>query len=155
SLSELAIALARGPAIADVLRALAEQIAAVCGVDSASASLQEVGRWRLYASTDDRSRVLERSQRRSLHGPSVEAFSGGTIVALPDIEEAPPEWAAFRSAAGATGIISVASVPLLSAGAHIGAMSLYSTSRRYWSRVDLDAARVLGDLVTSYVVTDG
>jgi len=154
SLSELAITLARGPSIADVLRALAEQIVAVGGVDSASASLQEAGRWRLYAGTDDRSRVLERSQKRSQHGPSVEAFRGGTVVALPDIEEAPPEWAAFRSAAGATGVVSVASVPLLSAGAHIGAMSLYSTRRRYWSRVDLDAARVLGDLVTSYVVTD-
>jgi hypothetical protein len=154
SLSELAITLARGPAIADVLRALAEQIVAVGGVDSASASLQEVGRWRLFAGTDERSRVLERSQRSSLRGPSVEAFRDGTIVALRDIEEAPQEWAAFRSAAGLTGVVSVASVPLLSAGAHIGAVSMYSTRRRYWSRVDLDAARVLGDLVTSYVVTD-
>jgi hypothetical protein len=154
SLSELAIALARGPSIADALRALAEQIVAIGGADSASASLQEAGRWRLYAGTDDRSRVLERSQKSSLHGPSVEAFRGGTIVALPNIEEAPAEWAAFLAAAGATGTVSVASVPLLSAGAHIGAVSLYSTRRRYWSRLDLDAARVLGDLVTSYVVTD-
>jgi hypothetical protein len=154
SLSELAITLTRSPTIADVLRALAEQIVAVEGVDSASASLQEAGRWRLYAASDERSRVLERSQKRSLHGPSVEAFRGGTIVALRDIREAPQEWAAFRSAAGATGIVSAASVPLLSADAHIGAVSLYSTRRRYWSRVDFDAARVLGDLVTSYVVTD-
>src|SRR5215467_1973841 len=91
SLSELAIMLARGPSIADALRSLAEQIAALVGVDSASASLQEAGRWRLYAGTDDRSRELERSQKSSMHGPSVEAFRGGTVVALPDIEEAPPE----------------------------------------------------------------
>jgi hypothetical protein len=154
SLAELAATIARGPSIADVLRALAEQIAAVGGVDSASASLQEVGRWRLYAGTDDRSRVLERSQKSSLRGPSVEAFRAGALVALTDIEEAPRQWAAFRTAAGATGVVSVASVPLLSAAAHIGAVSLYSTRRRYWSRVDLDAVRVLGDLATSYLVTD-
>jgi len=154
SLSELAIMLARGPSIADALRSLAEQIAALVGVDSASASLQEAGRWRLYAGTDDRSRELERSQKSSMHGPSVEAFRAGTVVALPDIEQAPPEWEVFRAAASATRTVSVASVPLLSARAQIGAVSLYSASRRYWSRADLDAARVLGDLVTSYVVTD-
>jgi transcriptional regulator with GAF, ATPase, and Fis domain len=153
SVAELAVTLARKPTIADVLQALAEQAVAIMGVECASASLQDTGRWPLYAATDERSRALEQSQKIRQQGPSVEAYRAATVVTLSTVSEAPAQWAAFRSAASRAGIVAVAAVPLRSGDASVGAVGLYCTSMRDWSRDDLDAVQILSDLATGYVVT--
>lgn len=153
ALAELAVKLANRPPITEALTNLASSVTAVFGVECAAASLQEAGRYRLLGGTDGRSSALERLQARTQAGPSVEAWRSGTVVNLADIAKAPRRWGGFRSAAREAGIVSVAAVPLRGAGASVGAIGLYGTSRRDWAADDFDAVRVLGDLTTGYVVT--
>jgi GAF domain-containing protein len=152
TLSEFAATLAQGFTISDVLHDLAERATAVVGADSAGVSLQHAGHLRFVTALDERSSHLERVQENGQAGPCVDALRAGKAVAVHDLDEAERGWAAYGQAAREAGIAACAGIPMLLNGQKIGTLNIYSNTRRDWSEEDLDAARVLADIATSYVI---
>ena len=152
TLSEFAATLVQGFTISDVLHDLAERVTAVVGGDSAGVSLQHAGHLRFVTALDERSSHLERVQENGQAGPCVDAWRSGKAVAVADLDEAEHGWGAYGQAARKAGIAAIAGIPMLLNGKKIGTLNIYSNTRRDWSEEDLDAARVLADIATSYVI---
>jgi GAF domain-containing protein len=152
AVSEFARTLARGSAISEVLNELAERITTVLGVAGAGVSVLESGQFRLVAASDERSAGLERVQETEQAGPGVDACLSGKIVMVASLPETSGEWDAYQRAARAASMVAVASVPMRHDGESIGALDLYSASRRDWSACDLRAAGILADMATGYLV---
>jgi transcriptional regulator with GAF, ATPase, and Fis domain len=152
AVSEFARTLARGSAISEVLNDLAERITAVLGVAAAGVSVLESGRFRFAAASDERSVVLERVQEAEQAGPGLEACLTGKVVTVASLPGTSQVWDVFQRAARAANIGAVASVPMCHDGESIGAVDLYSASRRDWCTGDLRAAGILADMATGYLV---
>ena len=115
-------------------------------------SLQHAGHLRFATALDERSSHLERVQENGQAGPCVDALRSGKAVAVADLEEAEHGWGAYGQAAREAGIAAVTGIPMLLNGEKIGTLNVYSNARRDWSEDDLDAARVLADIATSYII---
>ena len=152
TLSEFAATLVQGLAISDVLHDLAERATAVLGADSAGVSLQHAGQLRFATALDERSSHLERVQEGEQAGPCVDAWRSGKAVAVASLDETDRGWGGYGKAAREAGIAAIAGIPMRLDGQQIGTLNIYSTIRRDWSEEDLDAARVLADMATSYVI---
>jgi len=152
TLSEFAATLVKDFTVSDVLHDLAERATAVVGADSAGVSLQRDGHLRFATALDERCSRLERVQESEQAGPCVDALQAGKVVAVADLAAAVPGWGAYGRAARDAGIAAIAGIPMRLDGQKIGTLNLYSTTRREWSEDDLDAARVLADIATSYVI---
>jgi len=151
ALSKFARTLAQGFAISDVLNDLAGQVTAVLGLDGAGVSVQDSGKLHFVSALDERSAHMEHAQEDSQAGPCVDAWHSGQPVTVTDLRETSRGWAAYERAAREAGIVALAAIPMRRDGENIGALDLYSTKRRDWSADDLDAARILADMATSYV----
>jgi len=152
TLSEFAATLVQGFTISDVLHDLAERATAVVGADSAGVSLQHAGHLRFVTALDERSSHLERMQESEQAGPCVEAWRSGKAVTVANLDEEQPGWGAYGQAARDAGIAAIAGIPMRLKGEKIGTLNIYSNTSRDWSEEDLDAARVLADIATSYVI---
>lgn len=152
ALSEFARTLTRGFAISDVLNDLAGRVTAVLGIDGAGVSVQDSGRLHFVTALDERYAALERAQEAGQAGPCVDAWCSGQPVIVADLRETSYGWNGYAQAAREAGIVALASIPMRRDGQSIGALDLYSTTRREWSADDLRAARILADMATSYVV---
>jgi GAF domain-containing protein len=152
TLSEFASALVQDFTISDVLHDLAERATAVVGADSAGVCLQHAGDLRFVTALDERCSNLERVQENEQAGPCVDALRAGAAVAVADLAEMVPEWGAYGQAAREAGIAAVLGVPMRLDGEKIGTLNIYSNTRRKWAEDDLDAARVLADIASSYVI---
>jgi GAF domain-containing protein len=151
TLSEFASTLVQDFTISDVLHDLAERATAVVGADSAGVSLQHAGHLRFATALDERCSNLERVQEGEQAGPCVDALQAGEVVAVADLAEV-PGWAAYVQAARAAGVAAILGVPMRLDGEKIGTLNIYSCTRREWAQEDLDAARVLADIASSYVI---
>jgi len=152
ALSEFAHTLAQGFAVSDVLHDLAEQVTAVLGVDGASVSVQDGDRLQFVTALDERATALEGVQDAAQAGPCVDAWRSGDVVAVADLRQGPHRWDEYEQAAREAGVAAIASIPMRCDGHSIGTLDLYSTSPREWSDDDLESARILADMATSYVV---
>ncbi len=151
TLSEFASTLVQDFTISDVLHDLAERATAVVGADSAGVSLLHDGHLRFATALDERCSNLERVQESEQAGPCVDALRAGEAVAVTDLAEV-PGWGAYGQAARAAGIAAILGVPMRLGGEKIGTLNIYSNTRRQWAQDDLDAARVLADIASSYVI---
>lgn len=152
TLSEFAATLVKDFTVSDVLHDLAERASVVVGADSAGVSLQHDGHLRFATALDERCSRLERVQESEQAGPCVDALRAGKVVAVTDLAVAIPGWGAYGKAAREAGIAGIAGIPMRLDGQKIGTLNLYSNSRREWSEEDLDAAHVLADIASSYVI---
>jgi len=152
AVSEFARTLAQSSAKSEVLTDLAERATSVLGVAGCGVSLLDSGQVGFAVATGESLARLERIQEAGQAGPCVEACRGGSAVAIADLSGVGCRWAAYQAAARAAGIAAVASVPMRHDGESIGALDLYSTSRRDWSVTDLGTAAVLTDMATGYLV---
>ncbi len=152
AVSEFARTLARGTVSGDVLDDLAGRVTAVSAVAGAGVSVLESGQLRFAAASDERSAGLERLQEAEQAGPGVDACLTGKIVTAADPSGTSRVWGRYQWAARDAGIAAVASVPMRYDGQGIGAVDLYSDSRRDWSADDLGAAVILADMATAYLV---
>jgi GAF domain-containing protein len=152
TLSEFAATLVQDFTISDVLHDLAERATAIVGADSAAVSLQHAGYLRFATALDERSSNLERVQEAEQAGPCVDALQADEVVAVADLADVDPGWGAYGQAARAAGIAAMAGIPMRLDGEKIGTLNIYSNTRRDWSPEDLDAARVLADIASSYVI---
>jgi GAF domain-containing protein len=144
--------LAKGVSISDVLHDLAERVTAVTGADSTAVSVQDCGQLRFATARDDRATSLERVQETGQTGPCVDAWRSGETVVISDMGEQASGSDAYQRAAREAGIVAIAGIPMRLDGQSIGVLDLYSFTCRDWSDEDLNAARVLADVATSYVI---
>ena len=114
--------------------------------------MQHAGHLRFATALDERSSHLERVQENGQAGPCVDAWRSGKAVAVADLDEAEHRWGAYGQAAREAGIAAIAGIPMLLNGEKIGTLNIYSNTRRDWTEEDLDAARVLADMATSYII---
>jgi len=149
--TEFARTLARGFTVGDVLHDLAGRAAAVLAIDGAGVSAWRADRIRFVTAVDERCAALEQVQAADQAGPGVDACRTGKVVTVTDLRET-PESSRYQQAAARAGIVAVAGVPLGHDSECIGVLGLYSGQRRDWAADDMDAARVLADLATGYVV---
>jgi GAF domain-containing protein len=152
ALSEFAGTLAKGFAISDVLHDLAEQVRAVLGIDGAGVSVHDGDRLQFVTALDERSTVLEGVQDAGQTGPCVDAWRSGEAVTVADLRQDSHGWDGYAQTAREAGVIAIAGIPMRCGDQSIGALDLYSTTPRQWSDDDLECARVLADMATSYVI---
>jgi GAF domain-containing protein len=151
-LSEFASTLAKGYAVSDVLHDLAEQVAAVLGIDGAGVSVAEGGQLHFVTALDERSTLLEDVQDTAQAGPCVDAWRSGEAVAVGDLRRESHGWNHYEQAARDAGVYAIAGIPMRCDHQSIGALDLYSTTPRQWSADDLASARILADMASSYVI---
>jgi len=152
TLSQFAATLVKDFSVSDVLHDLAERATAVVGADSAGVCLQHDSHLRFATALDERCSRLERVQENEQAGPCVDALQAGKVVAVADLGAATTGWGAYGIAAREAGIAAIAGIPMRLDGQKIGTLNLYSNTPREWSEEDLDAARVLADIASSYVI---
>lgn len=152
ALSEFARTLAKGFAVSDVLHDLAEQVTAVLGIDGAGVSVQDGDGLHFVTALDERSTKLEGIQEAAQAGPCVDAWRSGEAVTVAGLRQDPHDWDSYEQAAREAGVVAIAGIPMRCDSQSIGALDLYSASRREWSDDDLESARILADIATSYVI---
>lgn len=158
ALSEFAGTLAKGFAVSDVLHDLTEQVTAVLGIDGAGVSVQdgvsvqEGDRLQFVAALNERATLLESIQEADQAGPCVEAWRTGEAFTIADLRQEPHRWDRYERAAREAGVVAIAGIPMRCDGLHIGALDLYSTTPREWSDDDLESARILANMASSYII---
>lgn len=112
------------------------------------------GQLELVASTSEAASFVEVMQLNAGDGPCVECARTGRVVSILDVEEARPEWAAFRSAALAHGFRSVHAVPLRVRDATVGSIGLFRARAGDLEAREVRAARALADLASIGIVQE-
>jgi GAF domain-containing protein len=141
--------------VTDVLYELCDH--AVTVLDAAGAGVSVVnssGELRFVTATNQAVVEIERVQAKHQQGPCVEAFHSGHTWVVTNAAEL-DQWPAYRDAATQLGFISVAGVCLALNGRSVGALNVYAAEERSWSEETLEAAQVLADIATSYVLRAG
>lgn len=135
-----------------VLGDLMRACTAVFDLAGAGLALAEEGELRRTIGFPDHISALEQVQQEHQAGPCVEAFRSGEVFVLSDLGRYADRWPAYCRTAEEVGMTSVVGLPLQLSGNLVGAVDLYSSHPRAWPADDLDAARVLGDMVTAFLV---
>ena len=135
-----------------VLKDLMARLAEVFDLAGAGMVLAEEGELRSTVGFPVGVETLERTQNEHQAGPCVEAFHTGAVLAIPDLEAYADRWPAYCRAARERGLGSAVGIPLRLSGAAVGAVDLYAAGHRDWPAEDLEAAVVLADMVTAYLI---
>lgn len=135
-----------------VLKDLMARLVDVFDLAGAGMALAEDGELRSTVGFPARVDALEQIQNAEQAGPCVEAFRTGEVLAFPDLDRCADQWPAYCEAARARGLGSAVGIPLRLIGQSVGAVDLYATGRREWPEEDLEAAVVLADMVTAYLI---
>jgi len=135
--------------VVDLLQTLVERCADVFDIAAAGILLADAdGELEVIASTSEASRLVEVMQLSARAGPCVESFTTGSVVALPDVEDSPPEWQRFRDSAREQGFAAVFAIPLRLRETTIGALNLLSSAPGALPPQDVRAAQALADVAT-------
>jgi GAF domain-containing protein len=138
--------------IAHVLHDLTEQITSVLGISGAGVSLLDGAALRYVTALDERAEHVEQYQEEHQRGPCVEACRSGETVSVGDLRDRPGRWGGFAEFALGHGVRAVAGIPMRVNGYALGALNLYHGEARTWSDDELEVARVLAAIATSYLV---
>ncbi|HEX2042082.1 MAG TPA: GAF and ANTAR domain-containing protein [Acidimicrobiales bacterium] len=122
----------------DTLHRVAElACAAVSGADMAGITMLVEGRARTAVFTDDTAPQIDAAQYETGVGPCLDAFRQRQVFRIDDMDK-DRQWPPFSEAAGAHGIQSSLSVPLLARHEGVGALNLYSRRRAAFSDDDVE-----------------
>ena len=135
-----------------VLKDLMARLAEVFDLAGAGMALAEEGELRSTVGFPAGAEALERIQNEHQAGPCVEAFHSGAVLAIPDLEAYADRWPAYCAAARKRGFGSAVGIPLRLSGVAVGAVDLYAVGHRAWPAEDLEAAVVLADMITAYLI---
>lgn len=125
---------------------------AVFDLAGAGVSLLEGDRLRFVSATSEPVTTLERIQELEQQGPCMDASHSGELVTAADLRDCAARWPQYCPTADRVGIRAVAGIPMSLNSEKLGAVNLYSSVPREWPDDDLDAARVLADMATGYLV---
>ncbi len=141
--------------INDVLHELCDQAVSILGASGAGVCLgNEEGVVRFVTATSEQSVVMEHAQEEFQEGPCLLAYQTGETVAISRIDEL-AKWPDYRAAAESTDLISVVGIPMALGERSVGALNVYDAHERQWSGDDLDAAGLLADMATAYLLRAG
>lgn len=142
----------QGYDVGEVLDALTEDAADVVGMVGAGLALGgEGGHLQFVTASDERVARLEEWQEAHQEGPCQDAYRKRrrTIVDRLDAEGG---WGEFPAAALEATIRSVASFPMVTNDACLGVLTLYGDEPRGWHVGLIDAAQLLADLASLYII---
>lgn len=152
TLSGFAQTLVRPYDVDAVLTDLIQRLSVVLDLSGGGVTLWEKEEPRYVAALNASAAELEHVQSASGQGPCMQAYRTGRLVPVSDLHDMEEEWPAYCAVAREQGVRAAAGVPLVLVGEPIGALNLYSATPRTWSPRDLQVARVLADMATSYLV---
>jgi transcriptional regulator with GAF, ATPase, and Fis domain len=155
TLSGFSQTLTRRSQISDVLYELAEHMTALLGVAGVAVSLSGDGGLRCVAANQAAASTLQRAQEETSAreaGPSVEAHLTRRTVAVANLRDETARWPAFAEQALASGVVSVAAIPMNYGGERVGAVGLFGAQSREWTVDHVKAAQALTDIASSYVI---
>jgi GAF domain-containing protein len=154
SLERFAAVLTSGYGVGDVLHDLTEETTEVLALTGAGVTLVHDGKQRFVTAAIDAIASLERVQENHQAGPCVDAVASMQPMTVSDLDngKASQRWPDYTRAAQAAGIRAVAGVPMLAEGTAVGAVNLYSSPPRDWSREDLRVATVFANIATGYLL---
>jgi GAF domain-containing protein len=119
----------------------------VLGVTAAGIMLaDQFGVLRVFASTNEESRMLELLELQSNDGPCLEAFRTGTLIEGIDLSRFTARWPHFVSVAMSAGINTAYAVPLRLRDHNIGALNLFQAGTKAFNLHELQVARVMADM---------
>lgn len=136
--------------VTELLHGLVEHSVGLLDVAAAGILLSDQrGGMHLMASSSEQSRQLESLQLHTGEGPCLDAFSTGTLIAVPNLPAAGARWPRFVPAAAAAGFQGVHALPLRLRADTIGAMNLFTAiGKPSLSRQDLRLAQALAHVAT-------
>ena len=152
TLSEFTAKLLTSYEIEEVLGELAARVSELFRLSGCVVSLANESRLEYFTAVPAKMAELEGVQSKIGAGPSMAAYESGEVVAVPDLRDVPAAWADYAATALDLGVAAVAGIPLQLGGTSFGALEMHSARVRKWTARDLDAARVMADMATSYLV---
>ncbi|MFC0680290.1 GAF and ANTAR domain-containing protein [Lysobacter korlensis] len=148
-LASLADTLVAGYDVVELLQGLVDSCAELLDVSAAGLLLADAdGHLELVASTSEENRLVEAMQVAAAAGPCIESFRTGSVVSLPDVRDAPPEWPDFQRACIENGFASVYAIPLRLRDTTIGTLNLFRPAPGPLNDRDAQAAQALADMAT-------
>jgi GAF domain-containing protein len=152
ALRDFAHTLVRGYAVGDVLYRLSDDITEVLGVAGSGVSLLDGDDLVFVTATSDAVEHIERLQDHFGEGPCEDAASQASPVAIEDLAGHCDRWPRLAPAAVELGLPSVLAIPMHVDGRTVGAVNIYAEDRRTWTDEEVDAAQLLADMATSYIL---
>jgi len=138
--------------IEDSLDRFCAGIVDVLDADGAGIMLEDAGGdLRFVAASNDVIRRLEQLQIDCGEGPCVAAYESGGPTLIDDLD-ADTRFSKFSPAARLYGMRAVQSFPLKTDDECVGALNLYSTEPTTFDDDDVEAAGLLADMATTYVI---
>lgn len=139
------------------LVSMADRLVGACvevlGVKAAGIMLADQRRsLRVFASTNEETRMLELLELQNNDGPCLEAFHTGTVIAGVDLARLTTRWPHFAAAALAAGIKTAYAVPMRLRDQTIGALNLFRASTEPLSVHDMNVARVMADMAAIGII---
>jgi GAF domain-containing protein len=136
-----------------VLAELAEPLTGVLGLTGSGVALATEGSLQTVTATPPQLLDLEHLQRDTHTGPCAQAVQTGTVVTVADLRKEPADrWPAYHATAERLGMIAVAGIPLRLNNQTLGALNMYDDHPREWSPADIEAATVMADMATGYLI---
>jgi signal transduction histidine kinase/DNA-binding response OmpR family regulator len=138
--------------VRDVLQRLSEDVAEILDVAGCGLSILDGERLLPVAATTPLVTRAEQLQVDLREGPCVDAAELSKPVVVTELDEERHRWPSFAPAAAGLGVTAVLGMPLHVDGAGVGALAVWATRPRAWSDDDVDVARLLADMATSYAI---
>lgn len=141
--------------INDVLQELTEHSTSILNAAGAGVSVAvDAERLRFVTATSERITRVERAQDEHQAGACIEAFRSKTVVVVTSPEQF-EGWPEYRRALESAGLGAVVGLPLHAGGRTIGSLNVYDVPGRTWTELDLNAAQVLADISSAYLLHAG
>lgn len=138
--------------ISEALYELAERLTALLALAGSGVILESDSRLQAATAVPRALLQLENYQVEHQEGPCVFAHQSGELQVVTDLRQE-RAWPGYRQIAAQVGVRAVVGIPLKLAGVSIGAINLYNTDAREWSRVDLRSAMVMTNIATAYLLS--
>ncbi len=142
--------------VLDLLYVLVTRCEDLWGLAAAGLLLSDDERQlRVAVASNESARLLEIFQIQYDEGPCLECYHTGRPVSANGLDSAADRWPRFAPAATAAGFVAVLALPMRLRGEVIGAVNLFSDSRRPpISETDIPIAQALADVATIAILQD-
>lgn len=139
------------------LVSMADRLVGACvevlGVTAAGIMLADQRKsLRVFASTNEETRMLELFELQNNDGPCLEAFGTGKQIAGVDLSQFTTRWPRFAAAAMSAGINTAYAVPMRLRDQTIGALNLFQSGTEPMSSHDLSVAKVMADMAAIGII---
>jgi len=136
-----------------VLGELAANLTDVLRLTGSGVTLARDGCLQTVTATPPHLLDLEQIQQETRTGPCAQAVQTGTVITVADLRQEPADrWPAYYATAHRLGMIAVAGIPLRLNNQTLGAFNMYDDHPRKWSPQDIEAATVMADMATGYLI---